>query len=212
MFTGTFAHAQHLYQLNWGEVFNNSAGSDTEDNWVANSYTVSAADRTRILSISAPIGLTTTDIYTNQPISALIYLGFDVYDPTANGGLVLMHRTDTTFTTTNPGEVVTVTLDTPVDFNVGDIMYAALLVPGVPGTSFLWCDDIGTGSGLGGLLQTQPLQRSFFDVGLAMSAPWDPSQGSANITVLGGIHPVVGIAQDAGNLALWVNATATPMP
>jgi hypothetical protein len=139
----------------------------------------------------------------------LIYQGFDLYDPTANGGLVLMQRTDTTISTSGP-TVVTIPLDTAVDFNVGDIMYAAVMMPQVPGSIFPFNDDIGIGSGLGGLLQTQPLQRSFFDTGLTFGGPWDVNQGSANITVLGGVHPVVGIAQDAGNLALWVTGMPAP--
>src|SRR5438270_5547891 len=98
LFTGTFAHAQHFFQLDWGQGFNNSASSDTEDNWVANSFPVSNADRTHIVSISLPIG----DTFTNQPISGLIYQGYDLQDPTAGGGLVLKARTDTTFTST-PG-------------------------------------------------------------------------------------------------------------
>jgi hypothetical protein len=51
MLSGTFAHAQHLYNFEWGEAFNNSAGSESEDSWVANSYTVSSTDRTHIVSV-----------------------------------------------------------------------------------------------------------------------------------------------------------------
>lgn len=158
-----------------GEIFNNSANTDTEDNWVANSYTILKGGE-QIVGITLPIGGQTTDVFTNQPISALIYQGFDINDPTANGGLVLMQETDTTFSTTGPS-VVTITLDTPVTFSVGDIMYAAVLIPAVPATIFPFNLDVGTGSGLGGLLQTQPLEQSFFDVGLTFGGPYNVNQG-----------------------------------
>jgi hypothetical protein len=207
MFTGTSARAQHLFQLDWGEFFNNSAtNTDIQDNWVANSFAISNADRTHVLSVSLPLA----DTFTNQPISALIYKGSDVNDPTAGGGLVLMQRTDTTFSSIL-GTVITIPLDNPVDFSVGDVMYVAVMIPQVPADHFPFLLDIGTGSGLGGLLQTQPLQRSFFDVGLTYGGAWDVNQGSDNITVLGGTHPVVGPGvQDAGNLALWAYGTKAP--
>jgi hypothetical protein len=207
LLTCTLARAQHMFQLDWGGGFNNSLGSsDTEDNWVANSYPISNADRTHVVSISLPL----LDTFTNQPISGLIYQGFDLNDPTAGGGLVLKSRTDTTFSST-PGTIVTITLDTPVDFNVGDIMYVAVMIPGVPSNKFPFFEDNGSGSGLGGLLQTQPLGRSFFDAGLTVSGAWDVNQGSDNITVLGGTHPVLGPGINSpGNLALWAQGTAAP--
>jgi hypothetical protein len=205
---GTFVNAQGLYQLDWGGNFNTSAAAEVEDNWVANSFTVSRTDRTHLVSIILPIAAN----FTNQAISALVYKGSDVYDPTAGGGLVLLSKTDTTITTTS-GTVVTLTLDTPVDLNVGDVFYAAVLIPGVgPGDQvFPFYADTGSGSGIGGLLQTQPLGRSFFDTGLTVGGAYDVNQGSANVTVLGGTHPVVGPGiQSPGNFALWVYATASP--
>lgn len=207
LLTASLAHAQHMFQLDWGEGFNNSAtGADAEDCWVANSFPISNADRTHVVSISLPIG----DVFTDQPISGLIYQGFDLYDPTAGGGLVLKSRTDTKFSS-SPGSVVTITLDTPADFSVNDIMYVAVMIPGVPGDKFPFYNATGTGSGLGGLLQTKPLGRSFFDVGTSVSGPWDVNQGSSNITVLGGTHPLLGPGiQSPGNLALWAQGTAAP--
>jgi hypothetical protein len=206
LFTGTFARAQHMFQLDWGSGFNNSFGNtDIEDNWAANSFTISNADRTHVVSISLPL----LDTFNNQPISGLIYQGFDLLDPTAKGGLVLKSRTDTTFTST-PGTIVTITLDTPVDFTVGDIMYVAVMIPGVPANKFPFFEDENTTTA-GKALGTQPLGRSYFDVGLAPSAPWDAGQGSDNITVLGGTHPVLGPGvQYAGNLALWAYGTSAP--
>jgi len=204
LFTGTFARAQHFFQLDWGQLFNNTSNSDTEDNWVANSFPISNSDRTHVVSVTLPIG----DTFTNQPISALIYLGQDLQDPTAGGGLVLKSRTDTTFNST-PGTIVTVTLDTPADFKVGDIVYVAVMIPGVPPTKFPFYSDTGTGSGLGGLLKTTPLGRSFFDAATTIGGTWDVNQGSDFITVLGGIHPILGAGiQDPGNLALWAYATS----
>jgi hypothetical protein len=104
-------------------------------------------------------------------------------------------------------------LNTPVDFKAGDVFYAAALIPGVqgyaPGVSngrFPFYEDDST-------LSPYPtaLGQSFYDVGLTLSGPYDVNQGSANITVLGGTHPVVGPEiNDPGNLALWVHANAGP--
>jgi hypothetical protein len=185
-------------------TFNNAPTNDAEDNWVANSFPINLADRTHVVSVTLPIG----DTFSNQPISALIYQGFDLQDPTVGGGLVLKSRTDTTFDST-AGAIVTVTLDTPADFKVGDIMYVAVMIPGVPPTKFPFYSDTGTGSGLGGLLKTTPLGRSFFDVATTIGGAWDVNQGSDSITVLGGIHPILGAGiQDPGNLALWAYATS----
>jgi hypothetical protein len=208
LFTGTFAHAQHMFQLDWGSGFNNSFGqTDVQDNWAANSFPISNADRTHVVSISLPL----LDTFTNQPITGLIYQGFDLLDPTAGGGLVLRARKDTTFSST-PGTVVTITLDTPVDFNynstTNEIMYVAVMIPGVPLDKFPFYCDTGAGSGLGGLLKTTPLGRSFFDVATTAGGAWDVNQGSDFITVLGGTHPVLGAGiQRPGNLALWAYGT-----
>jgi hypothetical protein len=204
-------HAQStLYQLDWGNLFNNCAtDTDTEDNWVANSYAVNSAG-THIVSISLPLAgsYPAREGFTNQTISALIYKGADLNDPTAGGGLVLLSQTDMKITS-KFGDIVTLTLDNPVDLNPGDIFYAAVLMPGVPPDKYPFYIDVA-GGGLN--LGTNPLGRSFFDVGLTFGGPYDVNQlpaNSANITVLGGTHPVLGSGiQSPGNLALWVNATA----
>jgi hypothetical protein len=212
LFTGTFALAQvppmeGIYRLNWAGQFNNSAlGGEIEDSWVANSFTA-VFGYTHIVAISLPIG----DDFSNQAISGLIYKGFDIHDPTAGGGLVLLSETDTTFSST-VGDVITITLNTPVDFKAGDVFYAAVLIPGVPGYA------PGISNGKFPFYEDDPLDppspkalgRSFYDVGLTLSGPYDVNQGSANITVLGATHPIVGSGvQDPGNLALWVHATAS---
>jgi hypothetical protein len=191
---GTFVHAQGFYQNDWSGAINNSAGlTDTQDNWVANSFQTRSG-ATHIVSVSLPIG----DSFTNQPISALIYTGINYTDPTVGPGLTLLSQTDTTFTSV-AGTILTVKLDTPVDLNVGDIFYAAVLIPGVPPLKYPFYFD-----------RNRDLGQSFFDVGVTSGAPYDINQGSANITPFGGTHAVVGQAIPAGTLALWVNATTAP--
>jgi hypothetical protein len=213
MFSGATARTQTIYQLEWGERFNNSVGSEAEDNWVANSYTARGSG-VHLVSISLPIG----DNFTNQPISAFIYQGFDLNDPTAGGGLVLLSQTSTTFTSTR-GDILTIPLTSPVDLNAGDIFYAAVMIPGVPGGNsglFPFYEDYSKDSSL----MTNALGRSFYDVGLGapgsgQGGTFDVTQQvSSNITVFGSVHPVLGGApgdvQDAGNLALWVKGTTAP--
>jgi len=179
MSQASVARAQVRYQLDQGaftERFNNSELDETEDNWVANSYQV-VDGGTHIIAIEFPIG----QAYTNKPASAVIYQGADLLDPSAGGGLVRLSTTDFVINS-QPGDLITVTLDTPVDFNVDDIFYAAVLVPAVQfpgGMEFPWYND-------GTLL----LNRSFFDVGPAQGAPYD-LDNTANATVNGGTHPVV---------------------
>jgi hypothetical protein len=194
LFAGTWAHAQGFYQNDWtGRINTSASDSDTQDNWVANSFTARSG-ATHIASLSLPIGAA----FTNQAISALIYKGIDYTDPTIGPGLTLLSQTDTTFSSV-AGTILTVKLDTPVDLNVGDNFYAAVLIPGVPPDKFpFWYD------------KDHVPGQSFFDVGLTSGAPYDVNQGSANITPFGGTHPVVGQAVPAGTLALWVNATTNP--
>ncbi len=206
--TGTFARAQSFYELAWRHTYNMSVGSETEDNWVANSF--KARSGTHLVSVSFPIAAD----FTNQPVSVFMYAGFDLQDPTAGGGLVLLGQTNTTFTAT-VGDIVTIPLNTPIDVNTGDIFYAAVMIPGVPGGNsgkfpfYVAIQDAALG--------TTPLGQSFFDVG-----PGDPGSGQggtfdittqviANITPFGSVHPVLGGGPtdvvDPGNLALFVKGT-----
>jgi hypothetical protein len=191
-FTATLAHGQIFHALDWSERFNNSAStSDTQDCWVANSY--SSTNGESVLSITLPIG----DSFTNQPITALIYQGFDLMDPTAGGGLVLMAQKSTTLSGT-PG-IVTITFDTPVTIPATGIYYAAVLLPAVAPNKYPFYNDAN-----------YVRSRSFFDTGLTFGGPYDINQlpdNSANITPLGGSHPIVGPGiQSAGTLALWVSS------
>ena len=188
--SGSSARADYVYQLDDGspeELFNNSETTETEDNWVANSFQV-VADGTRLVSISLYLG----QAYSNQDTFAVIYLGSSLTDPS---GLVRIATTEASVTG-SAGSYATITFDQPVDLNEGDIFYAAVLLPGVPGNFFPFGNDTNG-----------PLGQSFFDVGPAQGAPYDLDM-TQNATVLGGTHPVVDSGvQSAGNLMLRVNAT-----
>src|SRR5690349_15215434 len=107
LFAATSAHSQGFYQNDWSGPINNSQGdTDTQDNWVANSFTARSG-ATHIASITLPIA----DSFTNQPISALIYTGINYTDPTVGPGLTLLSQTDTTFTSL-AGTLLTIKLTT----------------------------------------------------------------------------------------------------
>jgi hypothetical protein len=171
------------------ERFNNSQTTETEDNWVANAFEV-VDGGTRLLSIEYPLGET----FIDQPLTAIIYLGADISDPS---GLVRIQTTETAITGVM-GSNATIMLDDPVDLNVGDVFYAAILIRNVTGNLFPFYNQ-----------GISPQGHSFFDVGPKQGAPYDLDV-TDNVTVLGGVHPVVTIAQGAGNLFLRVNATVTP--
>lgn len=192
---GTVARADVIYVYDSGvatERFNNSEGVETEDNWVANAFAV-VDGGTRLLSIGYQLG----ENFVDQPVTAVIYQGADISDPSAGGGLVRIQTTEALVTGPRMS-LATIVLDTPVDLNIGDVFYAALLIRNVTGDLFPFYND-----GVG------PQGHSFFDVGPAQSAAYDLDV-TGNATVLGAAHPVVGLAQSPGNLFLRVNATDTP--
>jgi len=196
LIAGTVARADVVYIYDSGtptERFNNSKGTETEDNWVANAFAV-VEGGTRLLSIDYPIG----ENFVAQPVTAVIYQGADISDPSAGGGLVRVQTTEA-LVTGDRGTIQTIVLDAAVDLNVGDVFYAALLIRNVTGNLFPFYND--------GVL---PQGHSFFDVGPAQSAAYDLDV-TTNATVLGATHPVVGAGvQSPGNLFLRVNATDTP--
>jgi hypothetical protein len=207
---GARARANMIYQVDkWPppnhdlyEVFNNSATTETEDNWGANSYQA-VAGGTRLTSFTF-----LANNMTNQRVSAVVYLGSSLTDPHAGGGLTRVETTNTTVTA-HAGTFVTITLDTPVDLPAGQIFYAALLLPSVSGATeapFATDRDFNHP-----ILSPPPLGRSFFDVGPTRGAPYN-LDNTGHATVLGGRNPVVGVVQDPGNLVLRVNATASPVP
>jgi hypothetical protein len=201
MSAGGVARAQYLYRTDSnpaGESFNNSELTDTEDNWVANAYQV-VPQGTRLLSIQYPIGTFCGCAFSNQPVTALIYIGSSLTDPCAGGGLYELQRVQTTISG-GSGDTVTINLNTPIDLNVGDIFYAALLIRQIPPNIFPFDNDT-----------IAPLGHSFFDVGYYQGGPYDLDVQHWAMTVNGGTHPVVDSGvQSPGNTFLRVNATTTP--
>jgi hypothetical protein len=210
---GVYSGGTYLYQNDDGtaqEVFNNSDTNEVEDNWVANSYTV-VDGATRLLSINWTYGNAAGGVnppLVAQPATVAIYQGSDIYDPQAGGGLVLLQSNDVVFDA-NPGDTVTLDLGGPVDFNVGDVFYAAILIRAIPGTIFPMTSQID-GS-------VDPiLGQSFWDVGPGTGPPHHQTgdydiNNTSTATVLGFQRDdYLSPAQDAGNLWLRVNATVTP--
>jgi MYXO-CTERM domain-containing protein len=196
------ARADTIYQLenlaagSAHEFFNNSQGTETEDCWVANSFTA-AAGATHITQLQFLVG----SALTNQPVTFMLYNGTSLTNPTGLSRIVASTTTTTVTSATNT--FVTLNFGSPIDLPVGQVFYAAMLMPSVPGSLFPYSSDaLSAGS-------PAPLGRSFFDVGATQGAPYnlDVTTGA---TVLGGNHPVVSFAQDPGNLAVRVVATPEP--
>jgi hypothetical protein len=173
-------------------TFNNSAGPETEDNWVANSFQVAPGGEI-LTSISLQLGQT----YTNRPITVVIYTGSSLTDPHAGSGLTRVSTTDTTISGTN-GNFVTIPLTTPVSLPLGQVYWAAVLLRGVPASQFPFSGDADA-----------PKGRSWFDVGPAQGGAYNLDD-THTATVLGGTHPLLGGGiQSAGNLMLRVNTVGT---
>ena len=210
----TPARADFTYQLDsWPppsgayEIFNNSAtATDTEDDFVANSFTAQAGAN-RLTSITFLTGANGdgSAFFNNTSITIAIYLGSSLTNPSAGGGLTLISTTNTTLTDPG-GDFVTLNLAAPVTVATGQIFYVGLLIRGVPGGAFPFASDFDFNNPGA---SAPFLGRSFFDVGPTMGAPYNLNN-TANLTPLGGSHPVVGFAQDAANLVLRVNAVPEP--
>jgi hypothetical protein len=193
-----------VYRLDSGHVsfpFNNSAAFETEDNWVANAFQVVPGGEV-LRSISFELGLDVANLPPGEKVTALIYRGSSLTNPDAGAGLQrIVAATNSVPVVRSDFHFMTVPLATPVTLHPGDIFYAALLmrnVPSFPNGAFPWTEDTG-----------QFFARSFFDVGPTQGAPYNVDN-TENATVLGGNHPVVGVAQFPDNLILRVNATAAP--
>jgi hypothetical protein len=206
---GAYSGGTYLYQLDSGgydEAFNNSDTNEVEDCWVANSYTV-VDGATRLLSIQFPyasVNNPPNPPFVAQPATVAIYMGSDLYNPQAGGGLVLLQSNDVLIDAVQ-GDVVTLDLGGPVDLNVGDIFYAALLIPGIPASQF----PIK-------LERSNILGQSFWDVGPGtgpphmQTGPYDINNTSGATVTGFQRDDFLNPAQDAGNIWLWVNATQTP--
>lgn len=182
------ARAQWYYQYDSGfatELFNNSEGVETEDNFVGNYFPV-VEGGTRLIGFDLGVG---RNVAPNTPISLVIYNGYT---------LERIHTTETTVTG-DEGTIVFLPLENVVDLQVGDAFLAAVLIRDVHGDSFPFLND--------GLA---PHRNSYFDVGPKQGAPYD-LDNLGNITVLGDTHPVVGAGvQSPGDLFLRVLADVTP--
>ncbi len=186
------------------EIFNNSAGTETEDCWVANSFQTIAGG-TRINSITFALGNAQPPVTTlTLQVTVALYTGTSLTDPS---GLVRIVPATNTVILTNAvtGTLQTINFATPIDLSTGQIFYAALLIRGVNGSTFPFVDDMFTPG------PSPPNQlRSFFDVGPTMGGSYD-LDNTANATLLGMSHPVLGgPAQSAANLVLRVNAVPEP--
>ena len=197
------ARAQSTYQVDSFVTgtfsgFNNSQGTENEDNFVANSFQV-VAGGTTLVSFTFLNGTAAT----NAPITLVIYTGSSLTKPQAGAGLIRISTTTTMFSSA-ANTFQTLSLFTPITLSVGQIFYAAILRPGVTGTMFPFGSDAGsTGN-------PPPLNRSFFDVGATQGAAYNLDVTSRAV-VLGGTHSVVGAGvQAAGNLILRVNAIPEP--
>src|SRR4051794_14736532 len=95
------ARAQVLYQIDGVTTgyapFNNSAGAEAEDNFVANSYQVVPGGE-RINSFTTILG----SGLTNQQIFLAVYRGSSLTNPQAGTGLTRIHTSVGTVTTTQP--------------------------------------------------------------------------------------------------------------
>jgi len=140
------------------------------------------------------------NIPANQPATVAIYTGSSLTDPHAGAGLVRVATGTATLAASPAGPPLTYTINLaqPVDLPVGQVFYAGLLLPNVTTFPFAtWAFSA-------------PLGRSFFDAGPTLGAPYN-LDNTANLTVLGGVHPVLGAGvQSPGNLVL--GAVATPEP
>jgi hypothetical protein len=176
-----------------GEVrFNNSESTDTEDNWVANSFQVTPGGET-LTSVSFFLG----ENYSNRPVTVLIYTGSSLTNPHAGSGLTRVSTTDTTVSGT-AGSLVTIPLSSALTLPLGQVYWAAILMRGVPSNQFPFYDDTDA-----------PKGRSWFDVGPTKGGAYNVDD-TTRATVFGGTHPVVGSnVQNAGNLLLRVNSTGT---
>jgi hypothetical protein len=181
---------QVVYRLDDGsseENFNNSQGSETEDNWVANSFQVASGGQT-LHAVQFQLG----QDYTNHAITVAIYTGSSLTNPHAGTGLTRVNTTTTTFSGQS-GNFVTIPLATPLTLPAGQVYWAAILLPGVPGNQFPFQTD-----------RDSPQGRSWFDVGATQGAAYNLDI-TTRATVFGGTHPVVGAGvQSAGNLILRV--------
>lgn len=210
----SFARAQVTYQVDgWPpsgtttyEIFNNSVGTETEDCWVANSFTAQAGGN-RLNSLTFALGNANPSVPTlSLTVTATLYTGSSLTTPSGLSRIVASTNT-VNLTNATTGSLQTIPFAAPIDLPVGQIFYAAILIRGVNGSTFPFVGDLFTP----GPSPTNQL-RSFFDVGPTQGGAYN-LDNTANATRLGLNHPVLGgAAQSQENLVLRVNGTAVPEP
>ncbi len=210
--------------------FNNSVtGTGQDDTWVANSFKVVAGGevlRSITVNYGDPLGqFGSPGLPPGATVTASIYLGSSLTDPTAGGGLQRIAAATTTVPiagteqifpgpegSQQPTLVQTIPLAEPVILQPGQVFYASLLIRNVPGDvlPFYELADV-----FGFLPPGDVEGQSFFDVGPTPGAPYD-LDNTQNATVLGGLDPSqVGAffsPMSPGVLTLNVNATTLPEP
>lgn len=185
------AWAGFTYQLDNGTPagggWNNSSGTEVEDNWVANSFTA-VADGT---SITAVKWLAAADM-TGSTAQVMIYAGSSL---TSSARLTLLAASNEVIL----GSPVDGLYSIPVAANVaeGDIFFGAVLIRNV--TAYPWYVD-----------SADFLGRSFFDVGPTMSGAYDINNTSTAVP-FGTAHPTIGPGSNSPNNVM-VRVEAVPEP
>jgi hypothetical protein len=234
------ARAGHVYTLYdpntlssvFQTAFNNTVPTATnpDDNWVANSFQAVAGGevlRSFTVNFGDPLGqFGNPGLPAGATVTASVYLGSSLTDPSAGGGL---HRVVAATNTVpiagtvqifpapgnhqSPTLLQTIPLAQPVTVQPGQVFYASLLIRNVPADVLPYyqlADVFG-----GGLPPGDVEGQSFFDVGPTPGAPYD-LDNTQNATVLGGINPsqpaFLGSPMAPGTLTLNVNASAVPEP
>lgn len=192
------ARASHLYTLYnpqttsqlFNTPFNNSSGNEPEDNFVANSFQVVPGGE-KLTSITVLYGApfngfpSGPGLPPGTQVTAAIYTGSSLTDPTAGGGLQRIVASTTTVPLSATKTYIpsafpppynnypvyqqTIQLAQPVVLQPGQIFYAALLIRNVPASVLPFFELAPL------FMNPYPpgdiMDQSFFDVGPSMSAP-----------------------------------------
>ncbi len=110
--------------------FNNSFGTEVEDNWVANVFTTNLATQLNSISLTVNSALNSTNL-PSPFITAALYTG------SPGTGLTLVPGSvNTVALNATSGQLVTVPFAVPQNMSAGQTFTAALLIKNVPGNVF----------------------------------------------------------------------------